>query len=471
MATVFICLAFSSCTKSVADRYAVYNSKSSDVKRQIVTANGGKYDYDLSEYIVVPEFIGIEIPDVTYTATDEDVENMRYEKLAYFADEEIIADGTVEKYDLVVADYICTVDGLLYSGMCSQGDNSLRNFMVGVNEFDVREIDDALIGMAPGETKTVKFTFPIPYYKNVMLSGKSGEFTITIETIRRQLFDDYTDDFVAEHYGASSADSYDSTIAQQLEHDYGISLENYEIDMIWDYLSENITILVVPQKEYTEKMNYYMDKYETFAANSKMTVDEYVTEVLGYESVGDFRDALDEYVLRDIKETMAAHYIARCAGLYVTEEEYTNALLENAAEYGTDDITYCEGLAIDYYGSLSNFRENLLVGKVDNYLLTYSVKIDTSEFFEKKANGEYIYKEGPLSRITTDDVLVIVLSVVAVILLVVVAVLAVMAVKAKKERDKRVAERLALEEKRRLRREAKKAKKKHHTTDNTFKNS
>lgn len=462
MVLIFVSLALVSCGRTVKTRYEAYNKQSDATKSQIVTANGGKYNYDLTEYVIMPEYKGIEIPDVTYTASDEDVAKKRYEKLAYFADEYVVDDGTVEEYDLVVADYTCTVNGLLYSDLCSQGNTSLRNFMVGVNKFGVPEIDKAIIGMAPGETKTITFTFPTPYYKSVVLSGKEGEFTVTVESIRRQIFDDYTDDFISEHYGDATVEQYDATIVEQLEHDTAIGLEDYEIDMVWEYFSGNITLKTIPQKEYAEKIDNLMDTYELLAESADMTVDEYATEGLGYESVGAFRNALDEYVVRDIKETIAAHYIARCENIYVTDDEYTSALLENAYEYGTEDISYCEALAIDTYGSLANFREYLMVQKVDNYLVNHSIKIDTNEYFEKKANGEYLYKPSVFSQITAVDVVVIVGIVIAVILVILVAVLAVVAVKAKKDRDKRVAEKVALEEKRRLRREAKKAKKKHH---------
>ncbi len=472
-AVVFISACLTSCTKSVEARYRDYNSKSAADKSVAEAANGGKYAYDLTEYIDMPEYIGIEVPDVTYTPTDEDVENERYKKLSYFSDETSVTDGGIEAYDLVVADYYCTVDGYLYSDMCSNGQTSLRNFMVGVNEFDVPEIDDAMIGMTPGETKTVKFKFPVPFYKNVVLSGKEGEFTVTLETIRRLDLKEYDDDFVSEYYGSSDTAAYDSEIMTQLTHDYGVSLENYETDVIWDYLRNNIRLIEIPQKEYTEEVDRIMNSYKSAADASDMTVDEYALNVLGYENIGDFRDDIDARVLLILRENMGAYYIARCEGIYVADDEYYSALVGLGAEYETSDTDFCEQVAVSTYGSLENFRQRLLVNKVDSFLESYCIKIDTNEYFTKKANGEYVYDYSAQTLRDPRNIVLIVGASVAAALALAVIVIAVFALKARAARNKRVAEKLEEEERRLKKREERKArkelKKKHraNTSDNS----
>jgi len=220
-ALLFACLSLCSCDKSISARYDKYDRE------------GERYDLDLTEYVAIPEYKGIEIPDLIYEPTEKEIADTRIKKQVYFSDEYIVEDGVIEKYDLVDCDFVTKVEGMEYRSMCSASNSALRSMLIGIEEFDIPEIDAQMLGMKPGETATIEFTFPIPYYRAPMLSGLKGEFTVTIDQIRRQNLAEYTDEFVNQFYGATDTAAYDSTIEAQLKSDYSKYMENYEIDMLW----------------------------------------------------------------------------------------------------------------------------------------------------------------------------------------------------------------------------------------------
>lgn len=428
---------------------------------------GERYDYDLSEYITVPNYKGIEIPDLVYTPTSEKVAATRYKKLAYFSEEYVVKDGKVEKYDIVDCDFSCTVDGVPFDGLSSAGNSALRSLMIGIGEYDIPEIDEGIIGMAPGETKTIEFTFPTPYYRAPLYSGKTGEFTVTIEKIRRQELDDYSDEFVSKYYGIDSAEAYDAEIERQLANDYGNYLENFELDIAWDYLFSNSEMIKLPGKEYAEISDATVKSYQQSASDAGVSFEEYVKNTLGYESTSAFYDDVDAYVRRTLKEEMILYVIARCENITLSESDYHDALISFASEYNTEDIEICEDLAVKEYGSLNRFKEAARLHKIYQFVGDSAVKIDASEYYEKKAAGAYAFDPDAARGMSAVEILIIVVSAIGAALVVLIIILSVKAVKVSKLKKQSDAELAALEEKRRLRREEKKAKKKHHADKET----
>ncbi len=446
--SVTVVMSLSSC--SISQRYSKYDR------------TGERYDYDLTEYISIPEYKGIEIPDLVYTVSDEEVEDNKYKKLSYFADETVITDGVVEKYDLVVADYTCTIDGKEFKELCSSVNESYRNFMAGINYFMVPEIDETLLGMAPGETKTITFVFPEPYYKCPSISGLEAEFTITLQTIRRQDFPEYDDEFVSYYYGAENADAYTEEIKTQLEHDIESALENYEVDLTWDYLVSNSKLKKIPGKEFQEMNDFETSYYISLAKKENMTLAEYATEKLGYESLNDFYDSISSYSEEAVRDEMILYIIARCENITVSDEEYEQAVLEVGSRYEISDLETSKQVVVSEYGSEKRYRSIVLLDKVYNFIADNATKIDDEEYYANKAAGKYTVDPDAATGLSKTEILVIVVCSVTFLIFAFVVVLAVSAIRAKKRHANAKKIKAELEEKRRIRREARALKKKHY---------
>jgi|GEM_PF-1869557 len=423
---------------------------------------GEKYDYDLTEYISIPKYTEIEIPDISYTPDEEDIDNSRHMKLAYFAEEESVKEPC-QKYDLVDADYSATLEDLNYTLFDSTVDNSRRSFMVGIGHFGVQEIDDAILGMEPGEEKTIDFTLPEPYYKDVLASGKSGTFTIKIDKVRRQSFDEYNDEFIQQYYGFGSVEEYDEEIVEQLTHDMAINYENYEQEMTWEYVYDNALIYKYPGKELNEARDSVVASYNSQAESEDMGFDEYIRS-LGYESNADFYDNyVEPYARNLVKQDMIAMFIARCEGMVITDKQFDDAMLEYCEYYEVTDLETCEKVIVRDFGSREAFKEQIMMRDARAFLGDSAVKIDTAEYYKNKHEGKYELSEKEVkaaSEPVSDDTLIIVLlSVIGGAVVIVIVVLIVKLAKAVKHKNEKLAEKAALEEKRRIRREMKAAKK------------
>ncbi len=450
-AVVLVCLSLCSCNKSISSRYDKYDRK------------GERYDLDLTEYVAIPEYKGIEIPDLIYEPSEKQIADTRIKKQVYFSEEYVVEDGIIEMYDLVDCDFVTKVEGLEYRSMCSASNSALRSMLIGIEEFDIPEIDAQMLGMKPGETATIEFTFPTPYYRAPMLSGLKGEFTVTIDQIRRQNLAEYTDEFVNQFYGASDTAAYDSTIEAQLKSDYSKYMKNYEIDMVWEYIMDNSKLAKMPSKEYNEIFDSTLDSYMAEADEAGFLLDDYVVEKLGYEDPDVFYADVADAVQATCKEEMILYTVARCEGMTISVSEYEEALLQAAADLESQDIELCEQYVTKQYGTLSNFKQAVLFNKVFNFLGENASKISVEDYYANKEAGKYEGVEVEVSeKLSTVEIIIIAGIAFAAVLLVVVIFLAVKAIKEKNRANIRVAEREALEEKRRLRREEKAAKKKHY---------
>lgn len=109
------------------------------------------YNYDLSEYITIGEYKGIE-----YTP----------------------AVLTVKTNDTVSVSYVGKIEGEEFEG----GTGTTNDLVIGSGSF-IEGFEDGLIGAAPGETRELALSFPEDYKVNPDLAGTDVVFTATVNSI------------------------------------------------------------------------------------------------------------------------------------------------------------------------------------------------------------------------------------------------------------------------------------------------
>ena len=145
---------------------------------------GGQSDlaYTLSLEVLpkieLADFKGIKlerpVAEVTDAQVSEALERIAEQNRPFAAKGE---GGKVEKGDRVVIDFTGKLEGEPFEGGTG-GDVGVN---VGSGTF-IPGFEDQLIGMAAGETRQVKVTFP-GNYMNAQLAGKDAEFEVTAKTV------------------------------------------------------------------------------------------------------------------------------------------------------------------------------------------------------------------------------------------------------------------------------------------------
>jgi trigger factor len=119
----------------------------------------------------------------------------------------------VEKGDRVVIDFTGTLDGVPFEGGTG-GDVGVN---VGSGTF-IPGFEDQLIGMAAGETRQVKVTFP-ENYMNTQLAGKPAEFKVTAKSVEAPATVT-VDDAFAKSLGLESLDKLKEAVRARLQQEH-----------------------------------------------------------------------------------------------------------------------------------------------------------------------------------------------------------------------------------------------------------
>jgi trigger factor len=115
--------------------------------------------------------------------------------------------------DLVVIDFIGRVDGVAFEG----GTATDSELTLGSGQF-IPGFEAQVVGAKPGDTVTVKVTFPAEYQAPA-LAGKDAEFEVTVKEVKAPV-DAKADDAFAERLGIENLDKLKELLKTNLEGQY-----------------------------------------------------------------------------------------------------------------------------------------------------------------------------------------------------------------------------------------------------------
>lgn len=352
LALILVAVCFSGCKNS---KYKKYDS------------TGERYDCYLPDYIDVAEYNGLEVPYLVYSVTNEMLQKKLDRDRSAFSPDEYDPDRGARYCDTADIVTECYVDGEIYDLFTFELDyrDQGHSVVVGCNELDVPAIDAALLGMRQGDTKTITFNFPDPFYRSLKMSGKEATITITMNALYGIELVEETDEFFQQHFGYNISE-YRAFCTKNLEEQYNGFIENYKSDMIWEYIYENSEVKEYPE-EYNKLYDDTLEAYRKAAKDKGKNLVTYVTETLKYEDLDAFYEFLEDHVKDTCKREMILYYIARCENLNYTQEYYEQEVLDYAADFEIKELEQAESF-VDYMYGLNTFKERVRLNYVYDWL-------------------------------------------------------------------------------------------------------
>lgn len=341
-------------------------------------STGEKYDCYLPDYVKVCNYTGIEVPSISAEPTAEDIENRMKQQITLYAprtedpDRGAIAGDVVD----IVTNCRFTDTGETYRLLTFKRSSSDTGqaFCLGTNYFYTKELDDAVIGMKQGESKTVKFNLPDPYYKDLANSGKEVEMDISLTYIDEIDYSVAESDpnsvtentFFIDNFGYTEA-QYRTMLENKCREELQELCSNYKVILTWDYICEHSEMKKVPEKEYDEYYNKQLDSVRAAAEKDEKTLAEYVKEQFDYDNLDDYYAYLKETIENKCFEEMILYYIIRCEKLELPDDYYQTQLKDMGKEYQLDNIEDIEDF-MDYYYGIDNVRETILFQYVQEWI-------------------------------------------------------------------------------------------------------
>ena len=340
---------------------------------------GGKSDlaYTLALEVLpkieLADFKGIKldrpVAEVTDAQVSEALEKIAEQNRPFAAKGE---GAKVENGDRVVVDFTGRLDGKPFEGGTG-GDVGVN---VGSGTF-IPGFEDQLVGMAVGETRLVKVTFPANYM-NEQLAGKAAEFDVTAKSIEAP-GTVTIDDAFAKSLGLESLDKLKEAVKGRLQQEHAALSRQRLKRQLLDRLDAIHQFALPPTLAEDEFKNVWNVVESDLKAQGRTFADEGTTEEKARE---EYR-AIAE---RRVRLGLVLAEIGDKNNITVTDEELRRAIAERAQQ-----VPGREKEVWDYYQqnprAVAAVRAPIFEEKVVDFL------VELAKVTDKQVSREELLKE------------------------------------------------------------------------------
>jgi trigger factor len=309
------------------------------------------------------------VAEVNETEIDEGIARITEQNKPYSAKPE---GAKAETGDRVNISFVGTIDGTPFEG----GTGEDIAVQIGSNTF-IPGFEEQLIGIAAGENRTVKATFP-EQYGNAALAGKAAEFAVTAKSIEAP-GEVKADDEFAKSLGLESIGKLREAVKDRLARDQQQMSRQKLKRTLLDELDKLHKFDPPPSMVEDEFSRVWNSVTEELKNENKTFADENTTE----------EKAKEEYrgiAARRVRLGLVLAEIGEKNNITVTEEELSRAVAERARQFAGQ-----EQRVWDYFRqnpqALASLRAPIFEEKVVDFL------VELADVTDKKVSREELFKE------------------------------------------------------------------------------
>jgi trigger factor len=309
------------------------------------------------------------VAEVTDADVDEAIKRIADQNRSFAAKGE---GAKAETGDRVTISFKGTIDGTPFDG--GTGENI--QVTIGTGQF-IPGFEEQLIGIAAGETRTLKVSFP-KNYASEKLAGQPAEFETTASLIEAPQ-DTKIDDEFAKALGLESLDKLKEAARGRLAAEFAGTTRQRVKRVLLDRLDESHRFEAPPslvEEEFNLMWNSIKAEMES---NGKTFADEDTTEEAAKEEYHKIAD-------RRVRLGLVLSEIGERNKITVTDDEVSRAVIERARQMpGREKEVW------DYYrnnaNALAQLRAPIYEDKVVDFIL------ELANVTEKKVTREDLYKD------------------------------------------------------------------------------
>ena len=271
----------------------------------------------------VKDYKGIETEKIEIKASDEDIdkeiEMLRQRNARMVAVERPAKDG-----DMVIIDYAGFVGDNQFEG----GTAEKQPLRLGSNTF-IPGFEEQLIGLAIGEERDVKVTFPEEYHSEE-LAGKEAIFKCKLHEVKEEELPEIDDDFAKDISEFDTLDEFKKDLTEKLVNSAKVSSENQMKNALIEKIY-NANEIDVPDAMVEDEIDNMMREFDGQLRQQGMSLDKYF-EYLQKDPI-EFRGEIREEAFKKVKTRMLISKIAEQEKLELAEGELDKELEMIAGAY------------------------------------------------------------------------------------------------------------------------------------------
>lgn len=298
-------------------------------KVDIVEIGEGKDFVYTAEITVYPEvelgeYKGLEVKKNVYEVTEEEVEKQIKSLQEKNARVEVKAEGKVENGDIAVIDFKGFIDGVAFEG----GEGTDYSLEIGSGSF-IDNFEDQLVGLAAGENKEVKVTFPENYGKEE-LNGKEATFEVTVKEIKFKELPEINDELAKDTSEFETLAELKEDIKKHLEeHNTQKAEQEFENDVIT--AAVEASKIDLPEVMVEKEIDIMVRDLEQRLQYQGLTLDQYM-EFTG-SSMDKMREYMKENADKKVRADLVLNAIAEKENIEASQEEIQERATEVATMY------------------------------------------------------------------------------------------------------------------------------------------
>jgi len=313
---------------------------------------------DLSEYIKLPKYLGVEIDkaDIDKICDDAVLNAIEGLKANNVVTEEV-KDRPLAKGDTADIDFAGFIDGD-YEGF-SNGEQFENGTATGVPlklgySGYIAGFDDGIVGHKVGESFSISCTFPEDYSSEVKLRGVKVRFDIKINYATVDVVPEYNDKLVSENTEFKTTEEYSDDIRNN-------TFPDAKTNLVWEKIVEETEVIKYPEvieiavrAEEQEAFEYYAE----YAVSMGMSLNDFF--------VANF-NMTEEAAKEEIKESIRNGYLSQMIfrriieleEISVSDEEYEAGIIRYVEEFNFSSVEDFLSVATE-----EQIRDQLLGEKV-----------------------------------------------------------------------------------------------------------
>ena len=334
--------------------------------------SGEPYDYDLSEYLVLGQYKGIEVPAPDIVVTEEDIDEEIEDRMNALGQMEEITEGFVEYGDTANIDFEGKRDGIPFDGGTAEG----HELVIGSGQF-IDGFEDGLVGVAIGDTVVLDLSFPEQYH-SADLAGQAVEFTVTVHFVTRVVPATFDLAYVETHSAYTSIEDYREAVREELQTRWTEEAEHSKGEIVWSAIVNDTRILKYPDNELRDFVMQSMAVYQNYAQLYQMSWPDFLTEMIGM-TASEFEMQLFEDAQVQVGQEMILFAIARAEGLEITEQEYQAGIMDFLESQGfaseQDFRDENDGQSLEEIAGKKNIVITLLAEKVFDFVISAAIEV------------------------------------------------------------------------------------------------
>ena len=283
------------------------------------------------------KYKGIELKNVEYPVTDEDVEHELSHMQEHNARIITVEDRAVKEKDIAVIDFEGFVDGKAFEG----GKAERHELEIGSKTF-IPGFEDQIIGMKIGEEKEINVKFPEDYFSKD-LAGKDAMFKVKLHEIKEKQLPELDDEFAKDVSEFDTLKDLKVSIKdkKQAENDEKAKHETENLAIEAVSAETNIDI---PSGMIETEIDAMIRDLEQQLSYQGISLDQYLH--IMNKTRKEIEDNYKEQAEKNVKSRLILEEIIKEEKLEASEEEISEKIKEMASNYGKkeDDLNKNEAL-------------------------------------------------------------------------------------------------------------------------------